>query len=138
MTKDSWRSAMPARMSYAGATAAAALTTLGLRQYAKVVDPATVPGGLASLVKPFALILAGELAISFVYFAFIYPFYISPLRDIPTPEGAHWLLGHLPQLIGVTPGAPSRKWYASQLLSWERITLRRLPRESQFPQNTIY
>lgn len=104
---------MPAKMSYLGASVTATLAALALRQYTKIVDPVGPQAGLASLVKPFALFLAGELAVSFVYFTFVYPFYVSPLRNIPTPEGAHWLLGHIPQLIGIAPGAPSRKWYAS-------------------------
>lgn len=104
---------MPAHMSYTGITVTAALGSVLFGQYRRDTDHGPAQDRLASLSASFALLWAGAFGMCCLYFAFIYPFYVSPLRHLPTPDGAHWLLGHLSQLLVASPGVPLRKWYAA-------------------------
>ncbi|RDA85775.1 hypothetical protein CP532_6296 [Ophiocordyceps camponoti-leonardi (nom. inval.)] len=45
-----------------------------------------------------------------VWTTFVYPHLVSPLRRLPEPKGAHWLLGHAPRLMGPSAGGPLREW----------------------------
>lgn len=104
---------MPVHLSLIAITVAAALGSLVLRLYSKRGGAATNDaGGFGSLAMLFALLWIGSFAVCGLYFTFVYPFYISPLRNLPTPPGAHWLFGHMPYMINATPGTPSRYWYA--------------------------
>ncbi|RCI15717.1 hypothetical protein L249_3446 [Ophiocordyceps polyrhachis-furcata BCC 54312] len=60
-------------------------------------------GRLALTITSLALFWA-------VWTTFVYPHRVSPLRRLPEPEGAHWLLGHAPRLVGPTAGGPFREW----------------------------
>lgn len=101
---------MPARLSKPGIAVAAALGSLTLRMYSRTGDVAQNAGGLYDLAVSFAAIWIGSYVVGCLYFIFIYPFYISPLRNLPTLPNPHWLLGHMPQMMKTPPGATSRKW----------------------------
>lgn len=65
-------------------------------------------GRLAELLA--ALWLAQAVAWA-IWSTFVYPHWVSPLRHLPQPEGAHWLLGHGRQMVGgAPPGAAMRQW----------------------------
>lgn len=91
-------------------TAVAALGTFTLR-----LTAAESPK-LSSLALSFALFWIGSFAVCALYFTFIYPFYVSPSRHLPTVGGRHWLMGHAPELYYAAPGECSRKWYVSRML----------------------
>lgn len=45
-----------------------------------------------------------------VWSTFVYPHFVSPLRHLPQPGGAHWLLGHGRQIMSGSTGGPLRQW----------------------------
>ncbi|OAA41828.1 cytochrome P450 78A3 [Cordyceps fumosorosea ARSEF 2679] len=93
----------PKHMSWPLVTVAAALEALTLR-YSK--DELK----LSSLALSFGIFFIANLAICGLYFTFIYPFYVSPTRHLPTVGNRHWLMGHMPQLYSSPPGECSRTW----------------------------
>lgn len=64
----------------------------------------------AFLLGSFAALFFGQLFIYAAYAVLIYPFYVSPLRHIPTAPGGHWLLGHGMKIVKEVNGNPSREW----------------------------
>ncbi|KAJ3481184.1 hypothetical protein NLG97_g7889 [Lecanicillium saksenae] len=102
-------SLLPRHLSWPGVTATAVLQTVALRLYATngVTNEALK---ISSLVVPFALFWIGDLFICALYFTFIYGFYVSPTRHLPTVGGRHWLMGHIPQLYNAPPGECSKTW----------------------------
>ncbi|KAL0636831.1 hypothetical protein Q9L58_004189 [Maublancomyces gigas] len=46
----------------------------------------------------------------FTYRTVLYPRFFSSIRHIPTPKGAHWLLGHFPEIFRNPTGTPHVKW----------------------------
>ena len=46
----------------------------------------------------------------FTYSTFIYPFYTSPLRHIPTVKGGSILTGHWRTMLAEPSGMPARRW----------------------------
>lgn len=103
-----WKSMLPRHLSLPSITVTAALASVGLRLYNQSHGIAS--NGIFTVVSSFSLFWIGSFTLSCLYFVFVYPFYISPLRNLPTPPNAHWLLGHMPYMIKATPGTPSRKW----------------------------
>lgn len=82
--------------------AAAAIASLLLARHAPEYSPPLVWTflGLSS-------VLLTSLA---MYRTVLYPRLFSPMRHIPTPKGAHWLLGHFPEIFRGPTGAPHLKW----------------------------
>ena len=64
-----------------------------------------------SSVAAFGWVYLFTLPIFIFYHSYIYPFYISPLRVVPTVPGFP-LWGHLYELITNEVGIPQRKWHA--------------------------
>ncbi|XP_044724797.1 cytochrome p450 domain-containing protein [Hirsutella rhossiliensis] len=64
-------------------------------------------GHLAELLVALGL---AQFVVWGVWSTFVYPHFVSPLRHLPQPEGAHWLLGHGRQIIGKLLGGPVRQW----------------------------
>ncbi|PHH87440.1 hypothetical protein CDD83_8871 [Cordyceps sp. RAO-2017] len=62
------------------------------------------------VAQSFALLWLVQVVVWAVWSTFVYPHLLSPLRHLPTPAGAHWLLGHSRKLVGESPGAPLREW----------------------------
>lgn len=58
----------------------------------------------------FAGLLALQVAVFAVYAILIYPFYLSPLRHLPSPEGATPFIGHGREMRRYGPGLMARKW----------------------------
>lgn len=82
---------------------------------------ASVIARLVGLRVPSTLIFAGLFALQTtlftVYAVFIYPFYLSPFRHLPSPAGALPLVGHGRDLRRFGPGLMARKWCARPLPS---------------------
>jgi hypothetical protein len=64
----------------------------------------------AYFVRNFALFWVLEIFLWATYFIIIWPYYLSPLRSLPEPPGAHWLHGHGPHIFKEAPGVPMRNW----------------------------
>lgn len=62
----------------------------------------------------YAAIFVGLFAVQSIAFSiyaiFIYPFYVSPFRHLPSPKGGLPILGHGIDLRKTGPGAMARKW----------------------------
>ncbi|XWW96138.1 hypothetical protein V2A60_004109 [Cordyceps javanica] len=101
--------ALPRRLSWPAVTATAALETLVHRLYSQDAAAANQLK-LSSLALSFGLFWIANVFVCALYFTFIYPFYVSPLRHLPSPGGRHWLMGHMPQLSKSAPGECSRTW----------------------------
>lgn len=65
------------------------------------------------LLSTFFKLFFGQIFIYMIYAIFLYPFYFSPLRHLPTPKGNHWLFGHAPRIVKEPNGAPTRDWIVS-------------------------
>lgn len=63
-----------------------------------------------STTTAFFWLLSASLSAWIVYRSFIYPFYISPLRHIPTVPGCP-LWGHAPARMSNELGIPEREWH---------------------------
>lgn len=62
------------------------------------------------LTTSFSRVLPGALAFYLFYWSYVYPFYISPLRHLPTVPG--WpLFGHIWTAITRETDAPRRAWH---------------------------
>lgn len=64
-------------------------------------------GGLGRLAEWFAI---ANVALLLFYRWYIYPFYVSPLRDLPGPSGAKPLIGHGMIQFSKPPGDKLRQW----------------------------
>ncbi|OAA72924.1 cytochrome P450 78A3 [Akanthomyces lecanii RCEF 1005] len=104
-------SLLPKHLSWRLVTVVAALETFALRLYSQQAKNEANNGlRLSSLALSFGLFWVGTLFVYGLYFTFIYPFYVSPTRHLPTAGGRHWLMGHIPELFGAAPGECSRTW----------------------------
>lgn len=104
-------SLLPKHLSWRLVTVVAALETFALRLYSQEANNKANNGlRLSSLALSFGLFWVGTLFVYGLYFTFIYPFYVSPTRHLPTAGGRHWLMGHIPELFGAAPGECSRTW----------------------------
>ncbi|RPA88208.1 cytochrome P450 [Ascobolus immersus RN42] len=56
------------------------------------------------------VIVAATFAISFIYNVFIYPFYLSPLRNLPEPPNGHWIWGHTREIRDLPKGVAHERW----------------------------
>ncbi|KAM3499357.1 hypothetical protein MY10362_007379 [Beauveria mimosiformis] len=101
---------LPRHLSWPLVTVLAALETLALRLYGRDAAAVTDDLKLSSLALSFGLFWIANLAVCGLYFTFIYPFHVSPTRNLPTAGGRHWLLGHIPELYSAPPGECSRTW----------------------------
>lgn len=95
------------RLSRPVVLVAAALETLALRWWNGSSDGKVK---LSSLALSFGLFVIGNFVVCVLYFTFIYPFYVSPTRNLPTAADRHWLLGHMLQLWSAPGGRCSRTW----------------------------
>ncbi|KAH0614630.1 uncharacterized protein H6S33_000266 [Morchella sextelata] len=82
--------------------ASAAVASLLLARH----DPVHFPSLTWTFLGISTLLLTGL----FAYDAVIFPLMLSPLRHIPTPKGANWLLGHFLDIHRNTSGVPQLKW----------------------------
>ncbi|RDA95936.1 hypothetical protein CP533_5897 [Ophiocordyceps camponoti-saundersi (nom. inval.)] len=86
-----------------------------LQSYVEKMGRALVSCGEAIAVDNWRLALwtvALWLVAWAIWTTFVYPHLVSPLRRLPEPEGAHWLLGHAARLLGPSAGGPLRDWVA--------------------------
>ncbi|KAF2638658.1 cytochrome P450 [Massarina eburnea CBS 473.64] len=51
-----------------------------------------------------------QLLARFSWHTLIYPFFLSPLRNLPQPPGASLILGHYPRIFAEPNGEPQREW----------------------------
>ncbi len=63
----------------------------------------------------FAALFILQISVWGGWYMFIYPFYISPLRHLPTPPGALPLIGHSYSALAKGVGVSARHWYVSIL-----------------------
>ncbi|KAG4414963.1 hypothetical protein IFR04_011891 [Cadophora malorum] len=71
-----------------------------------------------SLTKSSLALAGGVFYLCFLFsFAlfklYIYPFYFSPLRNLPEPKGSGWLWAHASQIRSNHNGEPYRRWISS-------------------------
>lgn len=90
----------PLRTFVAGALAAGAVLTLTQPVHSKMFFAKA--SGMAFLLGGFAW---------GVWWTFVYPKFLSPLRHIPSPPGKHWLWGHAFKIIAEPSGQPARTWF---------------------------
>lgn len=64
----------------------------------------------AAFLQAAAVLWFAQFALYSVWELFLYPTFFSPLRNLPTPSGSHWLLGHGKKILADKPGAPMREW----------------------------
>ncbi|PNP50101.1 hypothetical protein THARTR1_09090 [Trichoderma harzianum] len=65
----------------------------------------------ASFVQAAAvLLLAQVFVVHGIWSMFVYPFWFSPLRHLPTAPGGHWLLGHGKKILAAKPAVLFREW----------------------------
>ncbi|KAF2675837.1 cytochrome P450 [Lentithecium fluviatile CBS 122367] len=60
-----------------------------------------------------ATLLFVQLSAQFCWSVFVYPFYFSPLRNLPSPPDANLLLGHYKRIFKEPTGQPQRDWVDS-------------------------
>lgn len=77
--------------------------TLLRRFYSK--DAEATPG----LILPFVTVWLAQFVIWLIWGSFIYPNFVSPLRNLPTPGGQHWLMGHTMPFMAQN-GRCARAW----------------------------
>ncbi|KJZ77881.1 hypothetical protein HIM_02518 [Hirsutella minnesotensis 3608] len=65
------------------------------------------------LLGSFAMAWFTQLVAWTLWSTFIYHRFLSPLRHLPEPGGAHWLYGHGRRVINEPSGAPMREWVTS-------------------------
>lgn len=68
------------------------------------------------LAKAFVGLWTAQFLVWFSFMAFVYPHVFSPMRNLPTAKGKHWLLGHGLTILRSEIGKPLRKWYV--FVSW--------------------
>jgi cytochrome P450 len=56
------------------------------------------------------LLFLAHCLVYFVYSTFIWPFYVSPLRHLPTVPGGSWITGQWFNLVKEPSGIPMRRW----------------------------
>ncbi|QYT02516.1 Cytochrome P450 [Trichoderma simmonsii] len=56
------------------------------------------------------LLLAQVFVYHGIWSLFVYPFWFSPLRHLPTASGGHWLLGHGKKILAAKPAVLFREW----------------------------
>lgn len=61
-------------------------------------------------VEAFVILWAVQFIAWGFWFMFIYPFFISPLRKLPTPPGWRWGMGHSVRAVGDGLGVTAREW----------------------------
>ncbi|UKZ79519.1 hypothetical protein TrVFT333_007274 [Trichoderma virens FT-333] len=59
------------------------------------------------------LLLAQVFVVYGIWSQFVYPFWFSPLRHLPTAPNSHWLFGHGKKILAEKPAAPFREWALS-------------------------
>lgn len=82
--------------------AASAVASLLLARHAPEYSP--------PIVWTFLGLYSVLLTSVFMYRTVLYPRFFSPIRHIPTPKGAHWLLGHFPDIFRYPTGNPQLRW----------------------------
>ncbi|PHH63720.1 hypothetical protein CDD81_5592 [Ophiocordyceps australis] len=69
--------------------------------------------GVGELCSVFGIMWMAQAAAWWLWTTFVYARYLSPLRHLPQPPGAHWLLGHFWEIVSTEPGAAYQQWTAS-------------------------
>ena len=87
------------KISFRNALLFSAITVLPLCHFGRLPYTKTIPFCLTS-----------ELTGWILYRSFIYPYFLSPLRHIPTPPCIP-LWGHFFQIINAEAGVPQREWH---------------------------
>lgn len=65
----------------------------------------------ASFVQAAAVLLLAQVFVVYgIWSLFVYPFWFSPLRHLPTAPGGHWLLGHGKKILIAKPAVLFREW----------------------------
>lgn len=75
----------------------------------KLTETVWSPGAL--YVTLFIGLSVLQISIFAVYAVFIYPFFLSPFRDLPSPTGGSPFFGHGREFTKQGPGYLSRQWY---------------------------
>ncbi|ODA81815.1 hypothetical protein RJ55_00320 [Drechmeria coniospora] len=61
-------------------------------------------------VQAFATLWLAQFVAWLAWSTLVYPSFLSPLRHLPQPKGAHWLFGHGKYLLSQAPGGALRDW----------------------------
>ncbi|KAL2073017.1 hypothetical protein VTL71DRAFT_10341 [Oculimacula yallundae] len=77
---------------------------------ARYTPQITAPGSAAMNFLAFYLVAC---CLSWIFSVLINPHFLSPLRKLPSPPGAHFLMGHSVELFGRPTGLPQLKWLSS-------------------------
>ncbi|KAL9585650.1 MAG: hypothetical protein Q9212_001387 [Teloschistes hypoglaucus] len=72
------------------------------------VVPQYVP--TTSYLGTFLLLFSLQLAVAQAYRMILWPFFLTPLRHLPTPKGATWYNGHAAPIIREPSAAPMARW----------------------------
>lgn len=67
------------------------------------------------LAKASVVVLIAEVILWAIYWTFVYPHFVSPLRHLPQPGGNHWLFGHARKLLAEPSAHPARYWLVDGL-----------------------
>ncbi|KAK4180401.1 cytochrome P450 [Triangularia setosa] len=63
-----------------------------------------------SLVPSFVALWSLQFSIWLVWVLFLYNSLFSPFRELPVPDGKHWLFGHFPLIKKFPTGQPMIEW----------------------------
>ncbi|KAF2772399.1 cytochrome P450 [Teratosphaeria nubilosa] len=89
---------------------APALRFLGAAVAASVLLSHYQPKYNFGLFSTSVLLFFVQVLLYQAYWLFIYPRFISPLRNVPTATGAGFFLGHTRKIMRETNGMPMREW----------------------------
>ncbi|KAF2670625.1 cytochrome P450 78A3 [Microthyrium microscopicum] len=67
-------------------------------------------GSVSSWFRAFLILYVLSMPVLFAFKAFVYPFFLSPLRNLPAPKGGNLLFGHFPTIMREPSGAPMARW----------------------------
>ncbi len=76
---------------------------------AAILFTAKEPSKLLGILA-FAVLWTVQFVAWGFWYTFIYPFFLSPLRKLPTPKGWHLGTGHTIEAIGKGIGVTAREW----------------------------
>lgn len=62
-------------------------------------------------LQVFLVLYFAQNAVFFFYAAFLYPFFLSPLRNLPRVKGGVPFFGHGIEMRKYGPGLLAKKWY---------------------------
>lgn len=89
---------------------AALRITIGAALCTVLLDMSKAVEAERTLLRHFTGLWALLYVVWVVWSSFVYPHFVSPLRHLPQPKGAHWLIGHSKPVVKQGPGVAARQW----------------------------